>query len=59
MVNKQGQDVGTYDYFMQHLKQFEGASKEDAVPKKIEESNKLLTSIDGSLSKALTASGGT
>ncbi len=59
MVNKQGQDVGTYDYFMQHLKQFEGASKEDAVPKKIDESNKLLTSIDGNITKAFTAAGGT
>ena len=59
VVNKQGQDVGTYDYFMSHLKQFEGASKEDAVPKKIEESNKLLTSIDGNITKAFTAAGGT
>lgn len=59
VTNKQGQDVGTYDYFMAHLKEFQGASKQDDVPKKIDETNKLLGTTNDTLAKALTASGGT
>jgi hypothetical protein len=59
VTNKQGQEVGTYDYFMAHLKEFQQASKQDDVGKKIDETNKLLGTTNDTLSKALTASGGT
>jgi hypothetical protein len=61
--NKQGQDVGTYDYFMAHLKEFQQTSQKsgggDDVGKKIDESNKHLQGINDTLGKALTAGGGT